>query len=747
NTYTTTGLSDNDLVKVKVWNGNNCYDETTETQMIVNPLPNADFTMDDAEVCNGENATLSLSGSENGVTYQLLNAASNTKVGSPVPGTGSAIDFTFTPSATADYKVVADNGCVVELTDQAKVTVNPLPNDAFTMDDAEVCNGENATLSLSGSENGVTYQLLNAATNTKVGSPVPGTGSAIDFTFTPSATADYKVVADNGCVVKLTDQAKVTVNPLPNDAFTMDDAEVCNGENATLSLSGSENGVTYQLLNAATNTKVGSPVPGTGSAIDVTFTPSATADYKVVADNGCVVELTDQAKVTVNPLPNDAFTMDDAEVCNGENATLSLPGSENGVNYQLLNAATNTKVGSPVPGTGNSIDFTFTPSATADYKVVADNGCVVELTDQAKVTVNPLPNDAFTMDDAEVCNGENATLSLSGSENGVTYQLLNAATNMKVGSPVPGTENSIDFTFTPSATADYKVVADNGCEVELTDQAKVTVNPLPNDAFTMDDAEVCNGENVTLSLSGSENGVNYQLLNAATNTKVGSPVPGTGSAIDFTFTPSATTDYKVVATIVSKGCSVVLSDGSNVRVNELPDIETSSNTQTFCEEDHNLLSDVNISGENIEWYADVDLTSKLSDSGELANETTYYAVSVSDAGCRSRESLPIYILLEDCSIDVLKVPDGFTPNGDGINDRFVIKGLEDYPDNRLMIMNRWGNKVYEQNPYGNKWDGKSNAGLRFGGNDLPEGTYFYILEYKDKTGKHVNKKGYIYLKR
>ncbi len=90
------------------------------------------------------------------------------------------------------------------------------------------------------------------------------------------------------------------------------------------------------------------------------------------------------------------------------------------------------------------------------------------------------------------------------------------------------------------------------------------------------------------------------------------------------------------------------------------------------------------------------------------------------------------------------IPEGYSPNGDGINDYFVIRGLELYPENVIMIFNRWGNKVYEKEGYLNEWNGKNMFGLTIGGDDLPEGTYFYILE----LGKGIKPmKGYIYLTR
>jgi gliding motility-associated-like protein/uncharacterized repeat protein (TIGR01451 family) len=90
------------------------------------------------------------------------------------------------------------------------------------------------------------------------------------------------------------------------------------------------------------------------------------------------------------------------------------------------------------------------------------------------------------------------------------------------------------------------------------------------------------------------------------------------------------------------------------------------------------------------------------------------------------------------------IPNGFSPNGDGINDTFVIRGIGNYPDNEFVIFNRWGNKVFEANPYQNTWNGKSMFGLTVGGNDLPVGTYFYVLDLKDGSSVF---KGTIYLNR
>ncbi len=78
------------------------------------------------------------------------------------------------------------------------------------------------------------------------------------------------------------------------------------------------------------------------------------------------------------------------------------------------------------------------------------------------------------------------------------------------------------------------------------------------------------------------------------------------------------------------------------------------------------------------------------------------------------------------------VPELFTPNNDGKNDFFEIKGISNYPQNKLSIYNRWGNLVYSIKGYNNQWDGHPNVTTITGNGKLPVGTYYVILELGDK---------------
>jgi len=81
-----------------------------------------------------------------------------------------------------------------------------------------------------------------------------------------------------------------------------------------------------------------------------------------------------------------------------------------------------------------------------------------------------------------------------------------------------------------------------------------------------------------------------------------------------------------------------------------------------------------------------------------------------------------------------------SPNGDGINDTFFINNIQARPDNRLQIYNRWGNLVFDRKGYQNDWDGTWN------GKNLPDGTYFYILELREDGQRQVYR-GYLELHR
>ncbi|MFE3869578.1 gliding motility-associated C-terminal domain-containing protein, partial [Flavobacterium sp. LS2P90] len=161
-------------------------------------------------------------------------------------------------------------------------------------------------------------------------------------------------------------------------------------------------------------------------------------------------------------------------------------------------------------------------------------------------------------------------------------------------------------------------------------------------------------------------------------------------------------------------------------------------------------------------WTDVDNTGKLEGSVfspfGLNIRNYYFEYKAAGENCPSIIKINIS---DDCGSIVLgcgivAVHNAFSPNGDGINENFIIDNIDDincYPDNSMEIYNRWGVKVFETTGYNNTtrvFNGISQGRTTISDSSgLPTGTYFYILIYTsvDNNGNlQTNKKdGYLYL--
>jgi gliding motility-associated-like protein len=108
-------------------------------------------------------------------------------------------------------------------------------------------------------------------------------------------------------------------------------------------------------------------------------------------------------------------------------------------------------------------------------------------------------------------------------------------------------------------------------------------------------------------------------------------------------------------------------------------------------------------------------------------KTTYTVIVANADGCSSTGEITIDVK-EDFKVDATNI---LTPNGDGKNDKWVIRNIDSYPDNEVKIFDRAGRMVYQRRNYSNDWQGTLN------GNPLAEGTYYYILSIQNgaKTTK------------
>jgi gliding motility-associated-like protein len=98
--------------------------------------------------------------------------------------------------------------------------------------------------------------------------------------------------------------------------------------------------------------------------------------------------------------------------------------------------------------------------------------------------------------------------------------------------------------------------------------------------------------------------------------------------------------------------------------------------------------------------------------------TTYQLVGTTSIGCTDTSTVRVIVYLP------IWIPNAFSPNGDGLNDKWVIDGLYSYPRAKVIVYNRWGSVVYESNgyPQEQEWDGRTNNGEQ-----LPVATYYYVV--------------------
>ncbi|MEM9298603.1 MAG: gliding motility-associated C-terminal domain-containing protein, partial [Bacteroidota bacterium] len=110
------------------------------------------------------------------------------------------------------------------------------------------------------------------------------------------------------------------------------------------------------------------------------------------------------------------------------------------------------------------------------------------------------------------------------------------------------------------------------------------------------------------------------------------------------------------------------------------------------------------------------------------------------------DGIPDYLDADPCD-GVVDPGEGFSPNGDGNNDGWVIENIENHPDNVVKVFNRWGNVVFETEDYdnqSNQWFGEVNGRLVLSDSEAPDGTYFYFIDLKDGNEPLS---GYVIIKR
>ncbi len=400
-------------------------------------------------------------------------------------------------------------------------------------------------------------------------------------------------------------------------------------------------------------------------------------------------------------------------LCQGASATYTLKAEviSDGTPVLQWQASTSTSPWKDIPGaTTDALVVPFTNAApnVYQYRLGVSNGSAI--TDAAcrvyspplSVYVNPTPV-VPPFADQKVCEGEQLVLTASG---GATYTWTGPG--MAPTSQNPLVINNVS----PVNSGTYTVVAvsDSGCTAAPV-QANVAVVPKLVPGIS-GNATICAGESTQLSATG---GLYYRWT------------PATGLDNDTlanpTATPLQTTTY--TAHISNGGC-VDSSKSVTVTVNQNP--VANAGNGIFLYEGQSAKLNGSIKGDNITNYYWTPATF-LDDPNSVTPTTTptdniTYTLTVVSQTCGTSTS-SVYVRL----YKKVTIPNAFSPNGDGINDYWDIKELNTYPESITQVFDRYGRQVFQSAGYARPWDGTKN------GQALPTGTYYYIIDLKDRQPK------------
>ncbi len=340
----------------------------------------------------------------------------------------------------------------------------------------------------------------------------------------------------------------------------------------------------------------------------------------------------------------------------------------------------------------------------------------------------------------------------AGQENvGYSYPVLPGYTNYEwkySGNNVnlqPNIENLlIDFSDTATSGTLSLVLSGNGKDT-ITSQLSVLVGNLPGEAGIISGGgEVCVSQtDVKFEINLIPFASSYEWMYSGT----GAMISGTTNKISVDFSSNATVGQLTVSGINSCGKGI-LSPPKLISLSMHPSNAGSIiGVQEVCQNEGNFLFSVSeiSSAENYTWeYSGDGVTiSGNTDSVRLyffnnatSGNLTVFGTNQCGPGASS-ENFPI--IVKSCSENPgsLSIPNAFSPNGDGINDLFLIKGLPSL--SQLLVFDRSGKKCYQSDNYLNDWDGKDSEGYV-----IQSDTYWYILIV---PGIQNEFKGFVYLKK
>lgn len=585
-----------------------------------------------------------------------------TEVGNPtILATGPTV--TVTPTSTTAYVASVTGGCAgIPFTDTVYVTVGA---GNFNFGGSVVTNPP------------CTANTGSITVNINGGS---GTYGYSWNTTPPQTTQTISNLAPGSYMVTVTDSisgcTKDTTFVLTNGSSLQVaiDSSVnvsCNGGNSGIAYASASGGLGSVTYSWDTN-----PVQSGASATNL---PAGTYNVTVTDSVGCIaiatVVITEPNPLQVTP------TMTAMPTCNGGSNGTAIANANGGV--------------PPYTYSWNTIPIQTTQSASGlsagqyTVTVIDSNGCIV--TGNVLITQPTAISNNIQITNITCYNGNDGAITLSSSGGTVPYS-YSWSTSVNTSN----TETGL------SSGTVYVTTTDNqGC-------------------FVVDTIEIVNPDSMSLVLTHTSASCNTADGTATANV-VGGNAP-------YSYLWSVNNQTTQMADSLPGGIvSVVVIDANGCTVSGSINIDTVNIHTAVAGADPitgiaPLIVNFSNNSQNTTTYfwdfGDGNTSTDFAPTHIYSENGTYVVVltSINSGGCMAYDTLIIDVINE------LIIPNVFTPNGDGVNDNLVFKNLHAFPDNRLVVLNRWGKTVFEKTGYQNDWNG----------GDHNDGTYFFILELNDK---------------
>ncbi len=722
----------------------------SDNMIVVNSAtpPVADASATDPEICQFDSPILIGNEANPGTgTWTSISGPTSPVIANP---NNSMTNVTGTTTGTYRFRWTITNGACPATFNEVDVTIvnNPLTN--LTVSGNTVCEGTDGELTINSTENNITYEafILGSSVDT-----ILGDGTNLNLTVLAANLSlndnyvDFKATNTTNCTVNLDNQATITVIQNPDAADAGINQEVC-----------------------MTGTTLNGNNPGTGNGIWSTTGSANFTDASLY--NTDVANLDVGINTFTWKIANTAFcpeSSDDMVITNYQIPTVANAGTPQDIcgNSTTL-AGNNPTVGTGAWSTSGSGIFSNSSAYNSDVSNLAyaantltwtiSNGVCTPSASQVIVTAKQEPDKTLDITGNTVCENSDGTITVVLSENSIDYEIFSGATSLGT---ILGVGTDIDFSVLAAnlnvGANTFSVVAMHtitSCVVNMDNQPTVTVNANPLVGINVSGNTVCDETDGALSILVSENNITYEAF-IATNS-VGTAV-GNGNDIQIVVSINdleiGDNTLNIVATSLAD-CFNPLTNNAIITVNANPIQDLSIAGGEICNGDTGIIT-ISSSENDIKYELFIEQNSVATAIGtgnNLEIEIPYdaYSVGINTVNLTATNTVSTCLInmdneaelsVEQCKIIVYE---GFSPNDDGINETFIIEGLINFPNHKVTIFNRWGNKVYEAAPYLSDWDGTSTLGVTVGGNKLPVGTYFYIIDPGD--GSDVIK-GYIYLNR